>query len=122
MEQIPEPKKIENTAQVDVDAGVVIEVNATGDKTLIVNDSGTLPIVALISSILGLVCCGSLLFSILGLVLGKMCLNQISNGRLNPRHEGLARAAYMLGIVGSVLAALCLAFYLVYMTVILLNL
>lgn len=65
---------------------------------------------ALVLGILGLVCCGVL--APIAWYLGNEELKAINAGRLPSTTEGMARAGMILGIIGTVLLAIGLAFLL----------
>lgn len=118
MEQIPEPKLNDTTHEVSVDPSLTVEASNNADKTLIVNDSGALPIVALIISILGLVCCSRFGFTYHWISFRQNFLRQIRQGTLSNRHESIAKIAYIVGIIGtslSVIFWICYIGYLVFM-------
>ena len=58
-------------------------------------------IISLVTRILGLLCCGSLLFSIAALVLGYLGKKEIDEGRKTGK--GMAMAGLILGAIGVVL-------------------
>ena len=59
---------------------------------------------ALVLSIVGLVCCQ--LLSVVGLVLGRKTVNEVDEGLVDPSARGTAQAAFVIGIIGSVLLAI----------------
>lgn len=59
---------------------------------------------ALVMAILGIVCCGPL--AIVGWVMANNELAGIAAGRRNPSNEGSAKAARVVGIIGTVLWAI----------------
>ncbi|MEM1333693.1 MAG: DUF4190 domain-containing protein [Actinomycetota bacterium] len=55
---------------------------------------------ALAWSIIGFLCCA--LPAIAGVVMGRNEMQAIDAGRIDPRHRGMAQAAYIVGIVALV--------------------
>jgi hypothetical protein len=62
--------------------------------------------------ILGLVCC--LLFGVAAWVMGSSDLHEMDAGRMDPSGRDLTKTGRLLGIIGVVLQALVLAFYMVF--------
>lgn len=56
---------------------------------------------ALVLVILGLLCCG--LPAIIGTMMAKADLRAIAQGRTDPANHGTARAAFVVGLVASIL-------------------
>lgn len=56
---------------------------------------------ALVLSILGVLCCGIL--GVVGAVMGNNEKQAIAAGRRDPSNQGMAQAAFIIGIVGIVL-------------------
>jgi hypothetical protein len=56
---------------------------------------------ALVMGILGIVCCGPL--AIVAWVMANKELEEIASGMRNPQNEGTAKAAKVIGIIGTVL-------------------
>jgi hypothetical protein len=68
-------------------------------------------ITAMILSIVGVFLCG-LFTSIPGMILGKMEMNAIREGRASAAGEGFAKTGFYVGLVGTGLSFLCGGFYL----------
>lgn len=66
-------------------------------------------------SIAGLVltCCGGILLSIPGTIMGWTQMKAVDRGEKDPASRGTAKAAFIVGIVGMSLFALFLVFYLI---------
>lgn len=66
-------------------------------------------------SIVGLVlsCCGGVVLSIVGLVLGRLQMNAMDRGERDPSHRSTAKAAFVIGIIGIAAFALLVAFWLI---------
>lgn len=60
-------------------------------------------------SIGGLLCCG--LIAIAGVIMGRKEMNDVDAGLVDPSSRGLAKAAFIVGVVGLVLWAALFAFY-----------
>lgn len=56
---------------------------------------------SLVLGILGILCCG--LLAPVAWIMGKGELDAIRRGQSNPAGEGIAKAGYILGIIGSIL-------------------
>ncbi len=57
-------------------------------------------------SIFGIFCCA--ITSIVGLILGRNEVKAIDEGRIDPRHRGVAQAAFIVGIVALALAGVAI--------------
>jgi hypothetical protein len=66
---------------------------------------------SLVLSIVGLLCCGPV--SVIGAVMGRSELNSIDRGEMDPRHRGTAQAAFIIGLIGSILWLAFIALYIV---------
>ena len=75
---------------------------AAGDRT----NAGT----ALAVSILGLVLCGVL--APVGMVMGRNELQRLDDGRGDPGARGMAQAAWIIGLIGTIILALGVLFLL----------
>ena len=64
---------------------------------------------ALVLSILGLVCCGPL--AVIGAVMGRSEVNAIGRGEIDPTQHGTAQAGFVIGLIGSILWGIGIAFY-----------
>lgn len=62
-------------------------------------------------SIFGLMCCG--LTAIAGVIMGRQEMTAIDQGRANPANRGLAKAAFIVGIVALSITALWILFFVV---------
>jgi hypothetical protein len=63
-------------------------------------------IVALVTGILGVLCCGCFLFSVAALITGIMGKKEIAESGGTKTGAGMAQAGFILGIVGLVLGVL----------------
>jgi len=63
-------------------------------------------VLALVSGIIGILCCGSLLFSGAAIVLGRMNMTAAEQGRAT--NGGMGKAGFFLGIAGLVVGAVVL--------------
>ena len=68
-------------------------------------------ITAMILSIVGVFLCG-LFTSIPGMILGKLEMNAIREGRASAAGDGFAKTGFYVGMVGTALSLLCGGFYL----------
>ncbi|MCL2465840.1 MAG: DUF4190 domain-containing protein [Micrococcales bacterium] len=72
-------------------------------------EKNILGILALVSGILGVLCCGSVLFGVGGLILGKLSMSAAKEGRAT--NGGMGTAGFYLGIAGLALAVLYWVLY-----------
>lgn len=64
---------------------------------------------ALVLAILGLICCGPL--AVIGAVMGRSEVNAIGRGEIDPAQHGTAQAGFIIGLIGSILWGIGIAFY-----------
>jgi len=64
---------------------------------------------ALVLSIAGLLCCGPL--SVVGAIMGRSEMKSIDLGEMNASTRGTAQAAFIVGLIGSIIWALFLGLY-----------
>ncbi len=67
-------------------------------------------ILALVLSILGSLCCCTLTAPV-GMYLGKSEMNAIDEGLADPQQRGTAQAAFVVGIIGTVILVLTILYY-----------
>jgi len=69
---------------------------------------------ALVMGILGIVCCGGL--AIVAWVMANKELEEIASGMRNPQNEGTAKAAKVVGIIGTVILGIGLVFLILFIS------
>jgi hypothetical protein len=66
-------------------------------------------VAALFLSILGFFCCG--IPSVIGMVMGRMDINAIESGQTDPRNHNIAQAAFIVGLIATLLTLGVFLFY-----------